>query len=596
MTVKERIARLQENMAAAGVDYYLVPTADYHESEYVGAHFAVRRFLSGFTGSAGTMVIGREEACLWTDGRYFIQAEKQLAGSGITLMKMGTEGTPTVEAYIVEKVPENGVLGFDGKVINTAMAERLQKKLADKHVTFHFEEDLVESFFTERAPLSAEPAWVLKPEYAGKSVAEKLADVHRKMEEQGADACIITSLDDIAWLYNMRGNDVPDFPIVLSYTILYLDHAVLFVNEAVLNDELRTVFQENAVEIRPYMDIYDYVKTMPAKHILLNKNKVNFAITGSLPEEAEIIHGSDPTYLMKAIKNETEIANTKNAHIKDGVAMVKFIYWLEKNIGKTEITEISAADYLEARRREQEGFVELSFGTIAAYNENAAMMHYSATPENFAVLAPSGMFLVDSGGHYLEGTTDITRTFILGEIPEEWKRDYTLTLKGHLALQNAKFLYGCTGLNLDILCRGPLWNIGIDYRCGTGHGVGHILNVHEGPNGFRYRMVPERLDSGVLEAGMITTDEPGVYTEGSHGVRIENELLCVKAEKNEYGQFMAFEPITCCPIDKKGILPELLGPEGIEQLNRYHKMVYEKLSPYFEGEELAWLQDATAPL
>ena len=424
-----------------------------------------------------------------------------------------------------------------------------------------------------------------------------VAFVRNKMKEEGADAFILTSLDDIAWLYNMRGDDIPCNPVVLSYTVVFMDKAVIFLNEAVLNDVLREEFEKNNVEIRPYNDIYEYVKGLKdCKKVLLDTNKVNYAIYSNIPENVEKLPKVNPTTLEKAKKNSTEIENIKKAHVKDGVAMVKFIYWVKKNVGKMKITEISASDYLEDRRREQEGFIELSFDTIAAYNANAAMMHYSATPEHDTELKPEGFFLVDSGGQYYEGTTDITRTIVLGPLKDEWKRDYTLTLKGHMNLLNAKFLYGCTGINLDILCRAPLWNIGIDYRCGTGHGVGYLLNVHEAPNGFRWKMVPERNDSAVLEEGMITTDEPGVYTENSHGIRIENELLCKKDIKNEYGQFMCFESVTYCPIDKEAIDVKYLEKRDIEQIDDYHKLVYKELSPYFEGEELAWLKEACEPI
>ena len=403
------------------------------------------------------------------------------------------------------------------------------------------------------------------------------------MKDEGADAYVLTSLDDIAWLYNMRGDDIPCNPVVLSYTVVFMDKAVLFLNEAVLNDKLKSEFAANNVEIKPYNDIYEYVKGLKeCKKVMLDGKKVNYAIYSNIPENVEKLDKTNPTTLEKSKKNSTEIENIKKVHVKDGIAMVKFIYWVKKNVGKMKITEISASDYLEERRREQEGFIELSFDTIAAYNANAAMMHYSATPEHDAELKPEGFFLVDSGGQYYEGTTDITRTIVLGPVKDEWKRDYTLTLKGQK--------------NLDILCRAPLWNIGIDYKCGTGHGVGYLLNVHEAPNGFRWKMVPERNDSAVLEEGMITTDEPGVYAENSHGIRIENELLCKKDIKNEYGQFMCFESVTYAPIDKEAIDVNYLEKKDIEQIDAYHRLVFEKLSPHFEGEELAWLKEACAPI
>ena len=597
MEVKEKLAKLREGMSASGIDLYLIPTADFHESEYAGEHFGVRKYMSGFTGSAGTLLVGKEKAALWADGRYFIQAERELAGSTIELMRMGEENVPTIEKYIEDNIPENGVLGFDGRVINSALGNKLKKAIAKKNADIKYDKDLVDEFWTDRPALSVKPAFFLEEKYSGRPVSDKLAFVRKTMKDEGADAFVLTSLDDIAWLYNMRGDDIPCNPVVLSYTVVFMDKAVLFLNEAVLNDKLRAEFEANNVEIKPYNDIYEYVKGLKeCKKVMLDGKKVNYAIYSNIPENVEKLDKTNPTTLEKAKKNSTEIENIKKVHVKDGIAMVKFIYWVKKNVGKMKITEISASDYLEARRREQEGFIELSFDTIAAYNANAAMMHYSATPEHDAELKPEGFFLVDSGGQYYEGTTDITRTIVLGPVKYEWKRDYTLTLKGHMNLLNAKFLYGCTGINLDILCRAPLWNIGIDYKCGTGHGVGYLLNVHEAPNGFRWKMVPERNDSAVLEEGMITTDEPGVYAENSHGIRIENELLCKKDIKNEYGQFMCFESVTYAPIDKEAIDVNYLEKKDIEQIDAYHRLVFEKLSPHFEGEELAWLKEACEPI
>lgn len=597
MDVKEKLKNLRERMAREGIDMYVIPTADFHESEYAGEHFGVRKYVSGFTGSAGTLVVGKDEAALWADGRYFIQAERQLDGSTIELMRMGNEGVPTIEKYIEDKMPEKGNLGFDGRVINSSLGLKFAEILAKKEAKIKYDKDLVNEFWDDRPALSAKPAFFLEEKYSGRSAADKLSFVRKSMEENGADTFILTSLDDIAWLYNMRGDDIPCNPVVLSYTVVFKDKAVLFLNESVLNERLREEFAKNNVEIKAYDDVYEYVKSLDKNSkILLDLNKVNYKIYGNLPENAEKINKLNPTVPEKAKKNKTEIENIRKSHVKDGVAVCKFIFWLKQNVGKIKITEMSAAQYLEDRRREQEGFIEPSFDTIAAYNANAAMMHYSATPEHDAELKPEGLFLVDSGGQYYEGTTDITRTITLGAVPDEWKRDYTLTLKGNMNLANARFLYGCTGINLDILSRGPLWNIGIDYRCGTGHGVGYLLNVHEAPNGIRWRVVPERNDSAVLEEGMVTSDEPGVYTEGSHGIRIENELLCRKDIKNEYGQFMSFETVTYVPIDKEAIDLKYLENRDIEQINDYHKMVYEKISPYFEGKEADWLKEACSPL
>lgn len=581
-------------MREAGVDVYLIPTSDFHESEYVGGHFKAREFMSGFTGSAGTLVVTQTQAGLWTDGRYFIQAEAQLKNSGIDLYKMGMKGVLSVEDFVAENIPEEGKLGLDGRVINSRLGINLEKRLKEKNASISYNRDIVDEIWEDRPALSCEPAFLLDIQYVGKSRKEKLEDLRKKLEEEKADVFILTCLDDIAWLFNIRGNDIPYNPVVLSYVIITKEKGYFFVNEGVLNTEIKEAFQADQIEIMPYDAIYDFVKKFSDTDvILLDKGKVNYAIIRNLNSDIKIIDKVNPTTLAKAVKNDVELENLRKSHLKDAVAVTKFMYWLKTKVGKEEITEITASDYLENLRREQEGFIELSFDTICAYQEHAAMMHYSALKETDVSLKPEGLLLVDSGGQYYEGTTDITRTFVLGFIEEEWKKHFTLVVKSMLNLANAKFLYGCTGLNLDILARGPLWNLGIDYRCGTGHGVGYLLNVHEAPNGFRWKHVPERNDQAILEAGMVTTDEPGVYIEGSHGIRIENELICKKAEENEYGQFMNFEMLTYVPIDLDGIDKRYLSSIDIEQLNRYHQMVYEKVSPYLNSEEREWLQSYT---
>lgn len=581
-------------MREAGVDVYLIPTSDFHESEYVGGHFKAREFMSGFTGSAGTLVVTQTQAGLWTDGRYFIQAEAQLKNSGIDLYKMGMKGVLSVEDFVAENIPEEGKLGLDGRVINSRLGINLEKRLKEKNASISYNRDIVDEIWEDRPALSCEPAFLLDIQYAGKSRKEKLEDLRKKLEEEKADVFILTCLDDIAWLFNIRGNDIPYNPVVLSYVIITKEKGYFFVNEGVLNTEIKEAFQADQIEIMPYDAIYDFVKKFSDTDVvLLDKGKVNYAIIRNLNPDIKIIDKVNPTTLAKAVKNDVELENLRKSHLKDAVAVTKFMYWLKTKVGKEEITEITASDYLENLRREQEGFIELSFDTICAYQEHAAMMHYSASKETDVSLKPEGLLLVDSGGQYYEGTTDITRTFVLGSIEEEWKKHFTLVVKSMLNLANAKFLYGCTGLNLDILARGPLWNLGIDYRCGTGHGVGYLLNVHEAPNGFRWKHVPERNDQAILEAGMVTTDEPGVYIEGSHGIRIENELICKKAEENEYGQFMNFEMLTYVPIDLDGIDKRYLSSIDIEQLNRYHQMVYEKVSPYLNSEEREWLQSYT---
>lgn len=592
--IQERLSALRSEMKKRRIDIYVVPTSDFHESEYVGAHFKARRFITGFTGSAGTAVITLTEAGLWTDGRYFVQAENQLKDSTVTLFRMGEEGVPEVNEFIKEKLPEGGCLGFDGRVVNGAWGKRLQKIADEKNASMHVAEDLIDLIWTDRPALPKEPLFLLEEKYTGKSTAEKIADLRAKMRDEGTDTHILTSLYDIAWLLNIRGGDIDSVPVVLSYLVLTEQECIWFLQEEVIDGTIRSYLNANRITVMPYDSIYEYVtKIAEDAAVLMNCATVNYRICSSLNPAVRVVDKPNPTELMKAIKNKTEVDNTRKAHIKDGVAFTKFMYWLKTNIGKVPMTEISASDYLEERRREQEHFIELSFDTICAYGENAAMMHYAATPESDAKLKPEGFLLVDSGGHYYEGTTDITRTMALGPVTDEMRLHFTTVCRSNLNLAHAKFLYGCTGQNLDILARGPLWEMGIDYKCGTGHGVGYVLNVHEGPNGIRWRVVPERHDNGVLEEGMITTDEPGVYLEGKYGIRTENELVCHKAEKNEYGQFMEFENITYAPIDLDAIDPEAMTGRERKLLNDYHKMVYHTISPYLTKEEQEWLKTYT---
>ncbi len=591
--IPERLAKLRTLMAERDIDAYLVPTSDFHESEYVGHYFKCREFITGFTGSAGTAVITRDRAALWTDGRYFVQAGSQLAGTTVTLQKMGQEGVPSIEEYLLEQIPQGGTLAFDGRVVNTAEGEALEDTLGAKDIAISCQEDLIDQIWTDRPELSAEPVWVLDEKYAGKAASEKISELREAMKKEGATAHILTTLDDIVWLLNIRGNDVECNPVVLSYLFISEDKVLLYLNEKVVNDEVRTYLSGIGIEIRPYNSIYEDVKNLHNESVMLEKSRTNFALTQLLDESNEILNIQNPTALMKAIKNPTEIENMKKAHIKDGVAVTRYMYWLKKNIGRIPMDEISVSDHLWELCKEQEGCLGLSFPTISAYGANAAMCHYSATEESNAKLEPKGLYLVDSGRQYYEGTTDITRTIALGELTQEEREHFTLVAMSMLRLGAVRFLYGCRGLNLDYVAREPLWSRGLNYDHGTGHGVGYLLNVHERPNGIRWKMVPERQDNCVLEAGMINSDEPGIYIEGSHGIRTENLLVCVKDEKNQYGQFMKFEYLTYVPIDLDAIDKSLMHPEDVELLNQYHKAVYEKISPYLEGDEKEWLKEAT---
>lgn len=589
MKITEKIAKLKELMKERGIDYYIIPSADYHQSEYVGDYFKGREWISGFTGSAGTVVVTQNEVGLWTDGRYFIQAEKQLQGSGITLFKMGEEGVPTFIQYIVNNIQSGETLGFDGKVLATNTVLDFEAKLKDKKVNFNFEFDLVGEIWRDRPSLPASQVFVLEEKFTGESVEKKLTRVRNILEEENCDVNIITSLDDIAWIFNIRGNDVKNNPVNLAYAAITVDKAVLYIGEEKLNSEVEKYLYKNGVEVRDYFEIYeDMERVSNSNIIMMDLNKVNYTIFKKLNPEIKVINRSNPSTLMKACKNKVELENLRNSHVKDGVAVTKFMHWLKNSIGKEEITEMSATQKLESFRKEQELYIEPSFDTIAAYESNAAMMHYKSTPETDRRLEAKNLFLVDSGGQYFDGTTDITRTFVLGECSEELKKHFTLVLKGMINLSKVKFLYGVTGTNLDILARQALWNIGIDYKCGTGHGVGFLLNVHEGPQGIRVQY-----NSQVLEEGMNVTNEPGVYIAGSHGIRLENELIVQKAEKTEFGQFMKFETMTYAPLDLDGVIKELLSKEEIEYLNNYHQMVYEKVSPYLTLEEKEWLKEYT---
>ena len=592
--IKQRIENIRDLMKEKNIYAYIVPSSDYHQSEYVGDYFKSREFMSGFTGSAGTLIISMDEAGLWTDGRYFIQAENELKDSGIKLFKMGEEGVPTIEEYLLEKLPKNSTLGFDGRVMSVKEGQSLANKLAFKGINIEYKYDLVNDIWEDRCSLPTEKAFLLGTEYSGESFSDKLSRIRAVMKEKKATTHILASLDDIAWLFNIRGRDVKSNPVVLSYAVITIDSDYLFIDKNKIGKDIRAELSKENVQIKGYEEVYEFIKNIDENEVvLIDTSKVNYAIYNNIPSNVQKIEERNPSILFKSIKNEIELKNIRNSHIKDGVAFTKFMYWLKNNIGKIEITEISATQKLEEFRREQDKFIEPSFSTIAAYKDHAAMMHYSATEESNYKLEPRDLFLVDSGGQYFDGTTDITRTIALGPIPENVRKDFTNVVRGMIRLSKAKFLYGCRGYNLDILARGPLWEEGIDYKCGTGHGIGFVLNVHEGPNGFRWKVREDIDDSCILEEGMVTTNEPGVYVENSHGIRIENEIVVRKAEKNEYGQFMDFEVITFAPIDLDAIDESLILKDEKVYLNNYHKQVYDKISPYLNEEEKQWLKTYT---
>jgi len=591
LKANEKIKSLRGLMKEKGIRAYIIPTYDPHQSEYLADYYKARAWISGFTGSAGTVVVTEDEAILWADGRYWIQAENEIAGSEIKLYKTGLPSTPSYAEYLRDKLEDGDSIGFDGKIFPQSDFEKLKSHFKNKNIKFIEDHDLVGELWTDRPALPKTKVFVLDEKYTGKSAKEKINQVRKEMEKEGADYFLLASLDDIAWLYNIRGRDIANNPVVISYALISKDKAYLFVDNEKLGDEVRNYLSENGIEIEDYNRVINYVENFEkGKSVFLDPSRTNRWLYKAIPEGCNIIEGTNITTNLKAIKNTTEIQNQRKAYIKDGVALVKFMYWLDQNVGKTVITEVSAAERLEEFRREQEGFIEPSFDTIAAYKENAAMMHYRAEEgkSNYE-LKKEGLFLVDSGGQYLEGTTDITRTIVLGHITDEEKRDFTLTLKGHINLISARFLYGTTGSNIDVLSRYPLWQEGLDYKCGTGHGVGYLLNVHEGPH--RISPIPNEV---VLEKGMVVTIEPGVYKAGKHGIRIENVAVVDEDIETEYGgKFMKFDILSYVPIDLEAVDVNMLTEKERNWLNSYHKKVYEKLSPYLSEEERQWLKEET---
>lgn len=583
MDIKERLSELREQMKKKGISAYIIPSSDPHQSEYVAEHFKCRQWISGFTGSAGTVVVAKDKAGLWTDGRYFIQAAKQIEGTGIELFKSGQPGVPTYIEWLESNLNNEEVIGLDGKVVSLDLYDSINKGCKSNPIEYRY--DLIGEIWEDRPLISKNKVFEHAVSYCGKSRIEKLEIVREEMRKKKAEYHVLSSLDDIAWLFNIRGNDVPNNPVVISYALIGLDKAFVFIDEDKLTEDIIKEFKKDNIEFKSYNNIDElpnYINS--GANILLDGEKTNVYVY-KLLENFNVIKDMNISTMLKAVKNPVEINSIKACHIKDGVAMAKFMYWLKNSVKEELITEISASDKLENFRRQQEGFIGTSFDTIAGYKEHGAMMHYKATPESDYELEAKGLFLIDSGGQYYDGTTDITRTMALGELTEEEKVDFTLVLKGHIALSSTIFLYGTPGSNLDVLARKPLWDRMIDYKCGTGHGVGFLLNVHEGPH--RISTVPSNVK---LEPGMIVTNEPGIYREGKHGIRIENILLVTEKAESEFGKFLAFETISYCPIDLDAIKVEMLTEQEREWLNNYHSEVYDKLSAYLDKAEKEWLK------
>lgn len=588
MRTCEKLIKLREIMKKENIDYYVVPSGDFHQSEYVAEHFKSRAYITGFTGSAGTALIGKDNGILWTDGRYFIQAEQQLKDSGIELYKMRIPGWPTLPEWLMENMKSGETLGFDGRLFSINEYKQFKNIKNKKNINIVMDKDLIKDIWSDKPELPKEKIFLHDVKYCGKSANDKIKEVRVEMKKLGGDSYIISSLDDIAWLYNIRGNDVKNTPVALAYAMISEEKATLYIDKnKVLNEDEKRL-NEQGINVEDYNKIFEDTKKIKGS-VIVDCNKVSGYIYTLINDDLEVIEEENITTKLKAIKNDTEIDSLRKCQIKDGVAMVRFLKWLKENVGKETITEVTVADKLLEFRSKGELFVEESFGTIAGYKDHAAMMHYSATKESAYELKPEGILLVDSGGQYLDGTTDITRSFILGKLTDEEKKDFTLVLKSHINLMKAKFLKGTTGSNLDILARTALWEEGIDYKCGTGHGVGFFLSVHEGPQSIR--PLPNIV---ALEPGMILTNEPGVYKEGKHGIRTENIMLVTEdITTDEGGEFYKFEVMSYCPIDIDGIDKSLLTEVERNWLNSYHAETYNKLSPYLNEEEKNFLKDAT---
>ena len=589
-----RIETLRKQMQKRNIDYYIIPTSDFHNSEYVGDYFKIREWYSGFTGSNGTLLVGKNMTGFWTDGRYFVQADKELDGSGIELFRMGEEGVPTIPEYIKEQGKMGVRIGFDGRILRKSYVERMLQKCRNLEPELFYEEDMAGALWEERPTMSAEPVFFMDEKYCGMTVEEKWSFIREKMQEADAEFLFVSKLDDIMWFLNIRGNDVQCNPVALSYLYILKEELHLFIQLQALSDEVKQYFAKNQVMVHEYNEVFDFLKKQ-TKGLsgIADKEETSYLAFESLSQNGTALKVRNPIEGIKAIKSEKELEHIRHFYLLDSVAVCKFIYRMKKEGGG--MNEWSAGRLMDSLREEIPGFQGLSFPTICAYGENAAMMHYEATKMSYAKIEAASFLLTDSGGQYLGATTDVTRTIAMGELTQEEKRDFTLVAAGMLRLQSAVFLSGCTGRNLDILARQLLWEQGMDYKCGTGHGIGYFLNVHEGPQGIRWKYV-EGMSEAVLQPGMLVTNEPGVYKEGKFGIRTENVLLVKEKEKNADGTFLDFEVLTFAPIDLDAIDLSYLEKTDVKKLNNYHALVFEKISPYLNKEEREWLREVTAEI
>ena len=585
--IKKRIEDLRQWMARQQVGAFIIPSTDPHLSEYVAPHWQSREWISGFTGSAGTVVVTRSEAGLWTDSRYFLQAASQLQGTDIDLYKEMLPETPSIAEFLCQHLQAGEAVGIDGSVFSMQEAFRLEKELNEKQIRLRSLSDPMKSIWSDRPALPQVPAYIYETKYAGKTCTEKLKSIREEMKRQEVDTLLVSALDEIAWTLNLRGSDVHCNPVVVSYLLIGMEDAHYFIHPQKLNEEVCNYLEDNHVTCHPYESICAYLAEQKDLHILLTPDKTNYAIYTAASRSCHVTEAPSPVALLKAVRNEQEIEGLRAAMQRDGVALVKFLQWLETAVPQGGQTEMSVTRKLHDFRAEQPLYMGESFDTIAGYGPHAAIVHYKATPETDAPLQPRGFLLLDSGAQYLDGTTDITRTIALGALTEEEKTDYTLILKGHIDLAMAVFPEGTRGAQLDVLARMPIWKHRMNFLHGTGHGVGHFLNVHEGPQSIRMNENPV-----ALRPGMLTSNEPGVYKAGSHGIRTENLMLTVPAGEGLFGRYLEFETVTLCPICTRGIIRELLTQEEIDWLNDYHQMVYEQLSPLLNEDERNWLKQA----
>lgn len=593
--IQARLVALRECMKKEGVTIYLVFTSDFYQSEYIDAHFKFREYLSGFTGSAGTLLIEQKRAILWTDGRYVLQAKRELAGTGIELYPMQEEGVPSLMEYIESIASYDTCIGCDGRTISSTFYLKLEALSRKSGISLKMGLDFANEIWTERPLITKREVYQLPDDIAGISRTRKLEIVKKRIVKSEANAYLLSDLSSIMWLFNLRGNDIAYNPVALSYAYISLEQTILFLNEGCYSEKLEEELRNDGVEVKICEEILNFSANLSGKKILCDPASINACLYRNVVDNNEVIKKVNTELIDKAVKNDTEISLAKAYHVQDAIAVIRFIMEIKERVKTEKITEYDAARYMDSFRSRIKGFHEPSFETICAYGENAAIVHYTAKPEECALLKPKGLLLIDSGGQYLGATTDITRTISLGELTKEEKEHYTVVLKGLLQLANAKFLEGCSGENLDILARGPIWSLGIDYRHGTGHGIGSFLNVHEGPQAFRYRINPE-FPQPALKVGMITSDEPGIYIEGSHGIRLENELLCVEKERTKWGTFLGFEMLTLVPFESEAILANRLTKEERIWLNVYHRNVYETLCPHLADSEKIWLKDHTRQL